>query len=186
MQVPESQRAAFDAALAQLNDQYDPAVRAIATPFSSPGYHTTLQDGTVHSTRTAFQYALALLDSNEEPWRLRALDVLDGALVLQDTDPSNPTYGIWSWFYEEPLSKMSPPDWNWADFCGKELLMIHRCHGDRLPEAKKERIRAAIRHACLSIFRRNMHSGYTNISIMGSFVTLCAGETFGWEEILDY
>ncbi|MEL7604229.1 MAG: hypothetical protein AAGU77_13820, partial [Bacillota bacterium] len=102
MQVPESQRAAFDAALAQLNAQYDPAVRAIATPFSSPGYHTTLKGGTVHSTRTAFQYALALLDSGEEALRLRALDVLDGALILQDTDPSNPTYGIWSWFYEDP------------------------------------------------------------------------------------
>lgn len=186
MQVPESRRAAFDAALAELNAHYDPAVRAVSAPFSSPGYHTTLQGGTVHSTRTAFQYALALLDSQEEAWRLRALDVLDGALALQDTDPSNPTYGIWSWFYEEPLSQMSPPDWNWADFCGKELLMIHRFHGGRLPADMLERIRAAVRHACLSIFRRNMHSGYTNISIMGSFVTLCAGETFGWDEILDY
>lgn len=186
MFVSPQDKPLFDAALEKLNRQYDPAYRAIKVPFSSPGYHTALTGGDVHSTRTAFVYAQALLDSGEEANRLRAMEVLEGALDLQDTDPSNATYGIWAWFYEESLEEMSPPDWNWADFCGKALLMIIYYHRQRLPEPLVERIRAAIRHACLSIFRRNMHSGYTNISIMGSFVTMCAGELFGWSEILDY
>lgn len=172
--------------LDEMNKNYDPTYRAIKVPFSSPGYHTTLKDGFVHSTRTAFQYALALLDSGDENYLVRAQEVLRGVIPLQETNPAEATYGIWSWFYEEPLSQMSPPDWNWADFCGKEMLMIELFHGHRLAADLRAMVKESIRHACLSIFRRNMHPGYTNISIMGSYVTLLAGEYFGWEEIFHY
>lgn len=179
-------RPRFMKQLEKMNTQYDPQMKALKVPFSSPGYHTTLKDGEVHSTRTAFQYALALLDSGEEGYLERAQDVLRGVIALQETDPAIPTYGIWSWFYEEPLAQMSPPDWNWADFCGKEMMMIAKFHGERLAEDVQALLEQSTRHACLSIFRRNMHSGYTNISIMGSYVTMFAGEFYGWPEIFAY
>lgn len=165
---------------------YDADVRMPVAPFSSPGYHTTLTGGAVHSTRLAAEYALMLLDAGGEENAARARDVLGKLLTLQDTDPANATYGIWSWFYEEPLPMMSPPDWNWADFIGKDLYQALRYHAAELGADLAAKTEAALRHACLSIFRRNMHPGYTNISIMGAAVTLLAGELLSWRDMEDY
>ena len=63
----------------------------------------------------------------------RAVAIVDQLLSLQDVDPFSRTYGIWSWYLEEPLSEMAPPDWNWADFCGARLAMILTYHADSLP-----------------------------------------------------
>ena len=63
----------------------------------------------------------------------RAEKILRTVISLQDRNPDSRTYGIWSWFAEEPLDKMSPPDWNWADFCGTQLLQVAIDHKDRLP-----------------------------------------------------
>ncbi len=101
--------------------RYDPAEKVLRRPFSSPGYHTTLKGGTVHPTRGSFCYALALLDGGRDEDRRRAEEILVRVTALQDQDPKSRTYGIWSWFLAEPLQKMSPPDWNRADFCGAAL-----------------------------------------------------------------
>ena len=76
--------------------------------FHSPGYHTTLKGGYVHPTRSSLTYAVALLDSDIEEYRIRAINVLNKVISLQDKDPGSSTYGIRPWFYEEPLDKMSP------------------------------------------------------------------------------
>jgi hypothetical protein len=176
----------FIKALERFNEKYDEEVKMIKSPFSSPGYHTTLKGGFVHSTREAFTYVVGLLDSNIEEYRLRAIEILEKVIALQDTNPENKTYGIWSWFYEEPLEKMAPPDWNWADFCGKELLQVIIDHSHRLPEDLVNKVKTSIMHACKSIIRRNMGPHYTNIAIMGTYVTLVAGELLGDAEILSY
>lgn len=176
----------FMMTLEQWNAKYDDEVKMIKRPFSSPGYHTTLKGGYVHSTREALTYAVALLDSGIEEYRLRAVEVIDKVISLQDTNPENKTYGIWSWFYEEPLAMMAPPDWNWADFCGKELLQVALDHSARVPQELMTRVKDAIIHACKSIIRRNMGPHYTNIAIMGTYVTLVAGEHFNDKEILNY
>jgi hypothetical protein len=167
---------------------YNPEMRAVTEPFSSPGYHTTLtaEIGNVHKTRTAAYYALALLDSGLEKYRERAYGVLDRLLEAQDVNPNNKTYGIWSWFYEEPLPMMSPPDWNWADFIGKPLLLSLKRHSKTLPAELRERIEQGVRHACRAIILRNVGPNYTNIAIMGAFVTLVAGEWLGDAEIEAY
>ena len=104
-------------------------------PLHSPGYHTTLTGGMTHPTRESLTYAAALLDTGEEELRQRAQGILRRILALQDQDPSSKTYGIWSWFAEEPLTQMSPPDWNWADFCGTQLLEVALNHsGEVEPE----------------------------------------------------
>ncbi|MCD6290493.1 MAG: hypothetical protein J7M34_08320 [Anaerolineae bacterium] len=173
-------------ALAAWDPQYDPAARMIRRPFSSPGYHTTLTGGSVHPTRESLSYALALLDSGEPARLTQAIDILDRVLALQDINPDSPTYGIWPWFLEEPLDQMSPPDWNWADFCGTRLIQIAMDHRERLPSALAHRLDQAILHAARSIQHRDMGPHYTNIALMGTYVTYTAGEFYNETGILDY
>lgn len=180
------QRHALMAALAREHDKYNPVEHMIALPASSPGYHTTVKGGQVHDTRASLIYAAALLDSGQEDHLNRAKDIIRKLISLQDQNPANKTYGIWSWFLEEPLEKMSPPDWNWADFCSVQLLHAWIHHRDRLGRELADATRDSILHAARSIKKRNVGPGYTNIAIMGTYVSLMMGEQFGEEEFGEY
>ncbi len=180
------QKAGFLKALSEQDARYNPAEKMIRRGFSSPGYHTTLKGGYVHPPRDSLNYAVALLDSGEATPLKRAQDILRKVTSLQDQDPNSRTYGIWSWFAEEPLEKMSPPDWNWADFCGTQLLQVAHDHMHRLDDELQQEVKDSIIHAAYSIKRRNVGPGYTNIAIMGTYVTLTAGELFGVDELTDY
>lgn len=173
-------------ALAPRHQQYDAAVHMVQTPFHSPGYHTTLTGGTVHPTRESLVYAVAVLDTGELPLLPRGIDIVRKVVSLQDRDPAHDTCGIWSWFLEEPLQRMSPPDWNWADFCGVQLLQVVLSHRDRLPAELAEQVDEAVRCAAASIRKRNVGPAYTHIAVMGTYVTLVAAETYGDEELLEY
>lgn len=181
-----AQLARLDRALEPANRQYDPAERMIRRPFSSPGYHTTLTGGFVHPTKDSLAYAVGLLDTGRPADLARATDILRRVIGLQDTDPARKTYGIWSWFLEEPLEKMSPPDWNWADFNGASLLQVARDHRSRLPAELARAVDASILHACRAIKQRNVGPGYTNIAILGTYVTLVAGELLDAPEFRTY
>ncbi|MDD5200505.1 MAG: hypothetical protein PHC88_11970 [Terrimicrobiaceae bacterium] len=184
--LSDAQKKRLFAALEREGRYYDPSERMLRLPFASPGYHTTIKDGFVHNTRESLAYALALLDGGEANAKQTAAGILDRILDLQDIDPQSRTYGIWSWYLEEPLARMSPPDWNWADFCGTTLLQIVLTHRSRLDPGLLERIDASILHAARSIERRDVGPAYTNIAIMGAFVTLVAAETYGVPDLLDY
>lgn len=166
--------------------RYDPEQRMLRAEFSSPGYHTTLKDGMVHRTRESLQYALACLDTGDDALKPRAEQIIARVISLQDQNPASRTYGIWPWFLEEPLTQMSPPDWNWADFCGKTLLNIKLDHERRLAPELVKRIDEAVLHACASIKKRNVGPGYTNIALLGTYVTLIAGQTYASDELLQY
>ncbi|OXM83397.1 hypothetical protein [Paenibacillus rigui] len=169
------------------HQDYNPELRMVRRPFSSPGYHTTLKHTThTHPTLAAVMYALALLDSGVEAYVPRASDILEQVISLQDQNPANATFGIWSWFQEEPLAQMAPPDWNWADFCGKRLVLTEQRHGSLLPADLREKLRHAVFCACDAIMKRNVGPGYTNIAIMGAFVTLVAGEVYGIDRYVHY
>ena len=182
----EARRAAFLRALERVDRNYDEAEQMLRAEFSSPGYHTTLKGGTVHRTRNSLEYAVALLDSGEPEREERAEAILRRVIALQDQDPDSRTYGIWSWFLEEPLDQMSPPDWNWADFCGTQLLQVAIDHMDRLPSDLRRQVKDSILHAARSIVRRNVGPGYTNIALMGTYVTLVAGERFDVRDLVEY
>ncbi|MBN2316104.1 MAG: hypothetical protein JXM79_19410, partial [Sedimentisphaerales bacterium] len=98
----QQQKDAFLKALGEQDERYDPVERMIRRPFSSPGYHTTLKGGDVHPTRDSLNYAVALLDSGEPERIEQARQILRRVIALQDQDPNSRTYGIWSWFMEEP------------------------------------------------------------------------------------
>jgi hypothetical protein len=149
-------------------------------------YHTKFFEGYVHPTRESLDYALTLLELNAAPRTTRALKIVERILGLQNTDASSKWYGIWGWYLEEPPEKMQPADWNWADFNGSLLLLILLRHGSRLPNELAERMRGAVRHAAYSIRKRDVSPGYTNIAVMGTFVTAKAGELLGDTGLLDY
>lgn len=173
-------------ALAPMNAHYDAKEQMLGSPFSSPGYHTTLTGGTVHSTRDSLQYAAALLDTGDPDLEQRAVAILRRVVALQDQNPDSKTYGIWSWFLEEPLDKMSPPDWNWADFCGVPLLQVALFHRSKMPADLMTAIDTAIHHAAASIRRRNVGPSYTNIALMGTYVTLVTAETYHDADLKKY
>jgi hypothetical protein len=159
----------------------------VGLTFKGNGYHSQVQPGTwVHPTRDTIYYALHLLDTGESKWEQRALDIIRRILSLQDTSPISPTYGIWSWLYEEPVEKMAPPDWNWADFIGTALAHVLKQFGERLPAGLRDDVAASLGHAAWSIFRRNVGPGYTNIAIMGAAVTAMAGEVLKEPRLVEY
>ncbi|WYL92739.2 MAG: hypothetical protein HEQ35_01720 [Gloeotrichia echinulata IR180] len=173
-------------ALEWRHKQYDPVEKMLRVPFSSPGYHTQLTGGMVHPTKNSLDYAVALLDTQDETYRKRAEDILRRIIALQDQNPNSKTYGIWSWYLEEPLAKMSPPDWNWADFLGTQLLQVSLYHRHRLAPDLAKKLDQAIVHAARSIQRRNVSLGYTNIAIMGTYVTLVTAETYNIPDLRNY
>ncbi len=181
-----ARREGFFKALAEQDKNYDPGQKMLRAKFSSPGYHTTLKNGYVHRTRESLKYAVALLDSGDPDRAVVAAEIIEQVISLQDTDSSSKTYGIWPWFLEEPLEEMSPPDWNWADFCGTQLLQVAIDHVDRLPMELRYKVRDSILHAAASIQKRNVGPSYTNIALMGTYVTLVAGERFNDKQLVDY
>jgi hypothetical protein len=168
------------------HSQFDAQTNMLRMPFQSPGYHTTLKGGVVHSTRESLTYAVALLDTGDPRWVPQAEAILEKVISLQDQNPESRTYGTWPWFLEEPLARMSPPDMNWADFCGSALLQVAIDHRDRLRPEVAAKVDQAIRHAARSIQRRNVEPSETSIAILGSYVTMVAAELYDLADLRDY
>jgi hypothetical protein len=175
----ECDRLLLDRAIVQWDKNFDPDFDLLSSKVYGVVYHSTLRSGVVHPIREAFYYSAGLLDHGGDAEKNRAIRVLKKVLQAQDTNPNSRTYGIWPWFWEEPLDKMSPPDWNWADFCGEALYLIIRRHWERLPDDMQIAVKGALIHATRSIKRRNVGPGYTNIAILGTFVTLATAEWLG-------
>jgi hypothetical protein len=166
---------------------YDQDCGLYGCSWKGPGYHSQVPPGTwAHQTRGNLDMATFLLRSEAAENHQRACRIVDAILQHQDTSPYSPTYGIWPWLVEESLQQMSPPDFNWADFCGSSLAVMLAESSDRLPADLQERMRAALGHAGWSIFRRNVQPGYTNIAIMGACVTCAAGEMLDEPRLLQY
>ncbi|HBY60911.1 MAG TPA: hypothetical protein DEH78_13900, partial [Solibacterales bacterium] len=180
----EWDRAALAAALRSADARFHPTEQMLRSRVGPEyRYHSNLRNQEVHATRDSLEYALLLFEAKRDE---RGAAVLERLLTLQDTDPASKWYGIWGWYLEEPPPKMSPADWNWADFNGVTLLLIEHRHGARLDARLRERVRTAIRHAAGSIRRRNVAMTYTNIAVKGTFVTLAAAELLGDRPLFEY
>ncbi|NJO03151.1 MAG: hypothetical protein HC880_17040 [Bacteroidia bacterium] len=127
-----------------------------------------------------------LLNSGQPHYQQRAFEVLATILAHQDTNPQRNTYGIWPYHLEEPLEKMITPDWNWADFIGVQLLDVYLNHREALPTQLREQVKEAIIHAARSIQKRDVQPGYTNIALMGAYVSYLTGYLFDLPDIQDY
>jgi hypothetical protein len=180
-------RPALSDYLRAMEPLFDADIGLPVTTWKGPGYHTRVPAGKpVHEVRVALDHALALFEENSPASVHRALAILDRVLPLQDLDPARATYGIWPWLLEEPLDQMSPPDWNWADFCGVRLVHLLGAFHDRLPSAHLQAVQRALHAAARSIFRRNVGPGYTNICFKGAVVCGAAGELLDDPFLCDY
>lgn len=170
-------RALIEAAVQAYDASFDPQeamlVRQIGGAYN---YHSALGNTRGHPTRESLEYALLLLEAGAPARIGRATRIIERVIALQETDPASKFYGLWGYYLEEPPPRMTPADFNWADFNGSLLLVIHFRHAARLPAALSAKVRQAIRHAAYSVRRRNVAMTYTNIAAKGTFVTLAAGQ----------
>ncbi len=173
--------------LATAEKNYNRNIDLLGSELHSVGYHTMLPDCSwVHGTRSSIYYALHLLKQGGQEQTARAVKIIEAIIALQDHNSYSETYGIWSWYYEESLEQMNPPDWNWADFIGVALALIVNDYGKQLPQSLLPEIYNSVGHAAWSIFRRNVRPDYTNIAIMGVTVTAAAGELLQETRLLQY
>jgi hypothetical protein len=170
------------------DNAYVPAKGLVQMPLTAT-YHTGLKresHAQVLALFPSMSYAFDLLQHGKRDGIERAAHILRVLLPLQDKDASRDTYGIWPYFYEESLDEMDRPDWNMADFHGKKLVLILKLYADLLPADVVKQVRESVFHACQAIIKRNVGPHYTNIAIMGAFVTLGGGEALQDEEIRQY
>lgn len=182
MSIFENER---EQALEIADGEFDEEVGLLRGNVGPVRYHTRLEPGSaVHPTRESMVYAAALLES-AEPWRHdRAVRILNLILPLQDTVPSSATCGIWPWYFEEPLDQMAPPDWNWADFLGVQLVRI--LQNDRTPLELRPAIVRALGLAAAAIRKRHVRLSYTNIAVMGIYVCVMSGRILNDDAMLAY
>jgi hypothetical protein len=176
------------ASLSEREASFNPTVKLQYGPITKT-YHTALKKDAnpyVHCTYSSAAYALDLLESALPDYTERAAEILWVILQLQDKRQDSPTYGIWSYYYEEHLDQMEAPDWNYADFIGKKLVLALKHHGDRLNEVLRQGLSEAIGRACQAIIKRDVGPSYTNIAAMGAFVTLVGGEVIRQETFVQY
>lgn len=169
------------------HEYYDPDARLLAVEHSGESsLHVGTDSSVVHPTRSSLAYAVALLDLGDVEYRDRGLDVIDAVLELQSTDPGSEYYGNWPYYPEEPQAQMPHPDFNWAAFLGRELVSVLEDHSDSVPPVLLDRTEEALGHAARCIRDRTVRPGYTNISMMSTFVSLQAGDVLDDPDLLEY
>ncbi|MDR2775472.1 MAG: hypothetical protein LBC19_12175 [Tannerella sp.] len=174
-------------AIAPLHERYEPEFKMLATDIRAWNYHTDALSGHFHEVRGSFSYAVALLDLGDPQYRQRAFDIIEKTVSLQDVDPNSKSCGVWPYYEEEQLAtKKSPIDYNWADFNAVSLLDIYMGHRDELPPALLEKVENALILAGKSVQKRNCGPGYTNIAIMGTYVTWMVSRLFDLPEMQEY
>jgi hypothetical protein len=170
-----------------MNPRYDSTAHMITKKLNGWNYHTDALTGTYHEVRSSFNYAVALLDSGEKEYEQRAFNVIDATIDLQDTDPNSRSCGVWPYYKEEPLAtKKSPIDFNWADFNAVSLLDIYMYHKNQLPQNLLKKVENALMLAAKSVQKRDCQPDYTNIAIMGTYVTYMVSHLFNLPEMQEY
>jgi hypothetical protein len=174
-------------AIAPLHERYEPGFKMLASDIKAWNYHTDALSGHFHEVRGSFHYAVTLLDLGDPQYKQRAFDVIEKTISLQDTDPNSKSCGVWPYYEEEPLAtKKSPIDYNWADFNAVSLLDIYMGHKDELPPTLLKKVEDAIILAGKAVQKRNCGPGYTNIAIMGTYVTYMVSHLFNLPEMQEY
>lgn len=187
VRLSEAERKILRESLDKQHEKYDPKEQMITKTLNAWNYHTDAETGIFHEVRASFSYAVGLLDLGDPQYEQRAFDIIRKTITLQDTISANKTCGIWPYYLEEPLAtKKSPADWNWADFNGVSLLDVYMGHQDKLPADLKATIRTSLIYAARSIQKRDVQPGYTNIAIMGTYVTYLVSHLFDLPDMQTY
>lgn len=187
VKVSDSQRAVILKSLESFDKRYDPDGKMLIREINKWNYHTDAMSGFFHEVRTSFNYAVYLLDCGLKEKEQRAFDLIEKTLSLQDTNPASPSCGVWPYFEEEPLAtKKSPIDYNWADFNAVALLDIYMGHKGRLSKDLLKKVEKSLILAAKAVQKRNCGPEYTNIAIMGTYVTYVTSYLFDLPEMQEY
>ncbi len=187
VKLTENEKQTLRKHINQLNERYDPEGKMLTRTLSGWNYHTDAESGIFHEVRASFSYAVALLDLGDDQYTQRAFDIIKKTITLQDQDTTSRSCGVWPYYLEEPLAtKKAPIDYNWADFNAVSLLDVWMGHQERIPENLKNKIKKSLILAAKSIQKRNVGPGYTNIAIMGTYVTYVVSYLFDLPEMQEY
>lgn len=167
--------------------RWDESVGLVLSRGGGPGYATrTTGAMMVHPTRESATYAVALADYGHPQAAERINRIVRRLADEQDTNPFSLTFGTWSWYVEEPLSEMRPPDLNWSNFIGARLCELLWDYEALLEPDTREKAKFALLNACASIMRRNVGMDYTNIAVMAIRVTGMAGQLLNNPDLTNY
>lgn len=173
--------------IAEIDKSYDPVHKMVKKNIDGWNYHTDAISGVFHDVRASLFYAVYLMDSGTPDNQQRALAIVEKTVALQDTNSTSPSCGVWPYFEEEPLAtKKSPIDYNWADFNAVSLLDIYMGHREKLPKELVCKMEKALILAAKAIQKRNAPPSYTNISIMGTYVTYVTSHLFDLDQMKVY
>jgi hypothetical protein len=187
VQLTSSEKQTLNESLKRSHERYDPEGKMITATLHGYNYHTDAESGVFHDIRSSFWYAASLLDLGDKQYSQRAFDVIEKTISLQDQNPDSKSYGVWPYYQEEPLAtKKAPIDYNWADFNAVTLLDIWMGHQEEIPESLKPTIKNSIILAAKAIQNRNCPPSYTNIAIMGTYVTYTVSHLFDLQEMKEY
>ena len=185
--ISKADQAILKKNIAEMDKLYDPEGKMITQVLKGWNYHTDAESGTFHDVRASLYYAVALLDCGAKEYEQRAFDVIKKTISLQDTNPNSRSCGVWPYFEEEPLAtKKSPIDYNWADFNAVSLLDIYMGHKEKLPADLQKKVVDALILAAQAVQKRNCGPGYTNIAIMGTYITYVTSHLFNIPEMQEY
>ena len=151
---------------------------------TGPGYHTR-KTGKLHNICGTASFAADILTLGFEEHYPKAFRALERVCELQDIREDSPTFGLWAYYMEEDLDHMIAPDFNWANFVGKNLLQVAINYRHLLPDGLMDKLCVAIRNACQCTITRNVAADYTNISLMGSLTLTASGELLHDKELFD-
>jgi len=168
----QQEKQLLERSLNDIHPRYDPAEKMLSKKLTGYNYHTDAESGNFHEVRGSLLYAVGLLDIGDPQYTQRAFDIIEKTISLQDTSFKSKSCGVWPYYMEEPLAtKKAPIDFNWADFNGVSLLDVLLGHESEIPKTLKPKIEHSLLLAARSIQKRNMGPGYTNIALMGTYVT---------------
>jgi hypothetical protein len=187
VKLTPGEKQTLNESLQRSHKRYDTVGKMITSTLHGYNYHTDAESGVYHDIRSSFWYAASLLDLGDKQYTQRAFDVIEKTISLQDQDPNSKSYGVWPYFQEEPLAtKKTPIDYNWADFNAVTLLDVWLGHQDEIPGSLKPTIKNSIILAAKAVQKRNVRPGYTNIAIMGTYVTYTVSHLFDLQEMKEY
>ena len=148
---------------------FDPDANLVGTPSATP------PNKRHHGTGGSCSYAYTLLLSGDPADRALAQKILKKVLACQDTNPTSPTYGSFTWYCEDA----KPGDLNSACFVGDDLAQIldlDRQHPMLDPDLRSG-VENSVRLAVGAVMRRNVDPAYTNIAFLSTALA-AAGQKY--------
>lgn len=167
------------------HDEFDEDCGLVGITRTEGGVIHTTVTGRVHNTLSNAEYAQLIFMLYKEEYYERARAVLNRLLEAQDKNPQSRTYGLWSYYFEEDLTQMTDPDYNWAEFIGGPLIYIVKERSECLGDELLSKVKEALRLAAYCCIKRNVGLDYTNVICMSTFTILTIGEIIEDQDVID-